>query len=505
MEQTSTAGLTAALRWRRGLALRSQAARRDSAALAELYERHHQALYRYCRSILRDDEEARDALQSTMAKALAALRDEERDFEVRPWLFRIAHNEAISRVRQRRETVDLDAIGTLGSDSLAQAVEDRARLEQLRVDLRDLPERQRAALVLRELSGLSHEEIAVVLHSSARAVKQTIFEARTALHECVEGRAMLCADVQRALSDGDGRVLRGRRLRAHVQSCRVCRDFKTALVQRPADLALLAPALPSAAGAALLAQLLPGATASVTSAAASGAGAAAGGVTAGTAGGGVTAGAATGGFAATVATKVAIVAVAAATLGGTGVVVRDAATGDDPPTRPNVAAPASAAPRPVSTPASTRPAAVGAAGGLAGRGAPASAGRSAAANRHATKAKGSRGKHAGQAAHASQGPPPTTGRALGQAKRQAAPVHGRRAASKPAKSHRAHPAKRTPASQSAAKAHPAHPDHPVTPAAPKPHAPATGSEDPGTTAAPAAAAPTGEAPPGNPGAAQAAK
>src|SRR4029453_12979458 len=120
MEPSSIAGLSAALRGRRGPGLRSQAARADSAALAAMYERHHQALYRYCRSILRDDEEALDALQSTMAKALAALRDEERDFEVRPWLFRIAHNEAISRLRQRRETVDIEAIGSVGSDSLAQ-------------------------------------------------------------------------------------------------------------------------------------------------------------------------------------------------------------------------------------------------------------------------------------------------------------------------------------------------------------------------------------------------
>ena len=169
MEQTSTAGLTAALRWRRGLALRSQAARHDSEALAAVYERHHQALYRYCRSILHDDEDARDALQSTMAKALAALRDEERDFELRPWLFRIAHNEAISRLRQRRDSVDLDAVGTLGTDSLAQTLEDRERLALLRADLRDLPERQRSALVLRELSGLSHAEIAVVIDCSAEA------------------------------------------------------------------------------------------------------------------------------------------------------------------------------------------------------------------------------------------------------------------------------------------------------------------------------------------------
>src|SRR3954471_22921090 len=336
MEQTSIAGLTAALKWRRGLALRSQAARGDDAALAAMYERHHQALYRYCRSILHDDEDARDALQSTMAKALAALRDEERDFELRPWLFRIAHNEAISKLRQRRATVELDAVATLGTDSVAQTVEDRERLALLRADLRDLPERQRSALVLRELSGLTHAEIAVVLDSSARAVKQTIFEARAGLHECAEGRTMLCADVQRALSDGDGRVLRGRRVRAHVRSCRACRTFKTALAQRPADLAALAPALPVSAGAALLAHLLPGAAkAGLATSAGTAAGAGAG-----------------GGVAATVATKVAIVAVATVTVAGTGSVVRAELAAPDRDARPAVAAPSSPHPRPISPPAS---------------------------------------------------------------------------------------------------------------------------------------------------------
>jgi RNA polymerase sigma factor (sigma-70 family) len=180
-----------------------------------MYERHHRALYRYCRSLLGDDEEARDALQSTMAKAFAALRFEERDFELRPWLFRIAHNEAVSRLRQRRDAVELDVVETLTTDSLAQAVEVRERLAQLRADLQDLPERQRAALVMRELSGLGHAEIAAVLGGSPQTVKQTIFEARSALHECAEGRGMACGEVQRVLSDGDGRVLRGRRGRAH--------------------------------------------------------------------------------------------------------------------------------------------------------------------------------------------------------------------------------------------------------------------------------------------------
>jgi RNA polymerase sigma factor (sigma-70 family) len=479
MEQVSTAGLTAALRSRRSPVLRAQAARADPAALAAMYERHHQALYRYCRSILHDDEDARDALQSTMAKALAALRDEKRDFELRPWLFRIAHNEAISRLRQRRAVVDLDAVETLGTDSLAQTVEDRERLALLSADLRDLPERQRMALVLRELSGLSHEEIAGVLDSSARAVKQTIFEARAGLQECAEGRTMLCADVQRALSDGDGRVLRGRRMRAHVRSCRACRQFKTALAQRPADLAALAPALPATAGATLLAHLLPGAKAGLASSAGTAAGAG-------------------GGLAATVATKAAIVAVATATLAGTGTVVRDVVTTRDQGGRPAVVALPAARARPAA-PTALGPAARGLPAGSVGR----DNGRSQApADRHASGPSGSAkakavpgtGALPGQASHKQAG---AKGQALGQTKRQATASNGRRAAPKAAKDHPAHPATGRSPAASVPKAHPTHPEHPAAPAAPASEAPSAGGRD--------GHGPADATPPGSSGAAHAVK
>jgi RNA polymerase sigma factor (sigma-70 family) len=481
MEQTSSAGLTAAPKWRRGLALRSQAARGDDAALAAMYQRHHQALYRYCRSILHDEEDARDALQSTMAKALAALRDEERDFELRPWLFRIAHNEAISRLRQRRDSVDLDAVGALGTDSLAQTVEDRERLALLRADLRDLPERQRSALVLRELSGLSHEEIAVVLDSSAGAIKQTIFQARAGLHECAEGRTMLCADVQRALSDGDGRVLRGRRVRAHVRSCRACRAFKTALAQRPADLAALAPALPTGAGAALLAHLLPGAKAGLASGAGAG-----------------------GGMAATVASKVAIVAVATATVAGTGTAVRDAVTAPDRDARPAVAAPSSPRARPISAPASAPPSPPRAASAPAAGSALPAGGDSHTTSRPAEPSSGAKGEgpSAGGAlpTQAQHGRGLAKGQATAQAKHEAAPSRGRRSDLKPAKSHPAHPAhpaKSTPPAAAAVKAQPAHPDHPAVAAGPSAHAPPAGAQGPPPAAD---AAPAATTPPGNSGA-----
>src|SRR5256712_5547861 len=84
------------------------ASRGSARAFALLYERHHQALYRYCLAIVRTPEDAQDALQSTFMRAFAALRASERDVAVRPWLFRIAHNEAVSILRRRRQHEPLE-------------------------------------------------------------------------------------------------------------------------------------------------------------------------------------------------------------------------------------------------------------------------------------------------------------------------------------------------------------------------------------------------------------
>ncbi len=235
--------------------------RKEAAAFARLYERHHQELYRYCRSILRHEQDAQDALQSTLERAFTALSAGDRDIEPRPYLFRIAHNEAISILRRRRPAEPLEDAPQPGA--IDDVVQEREALRVLRADLSQLPERQRAALVLRELSGLGHAEIGQVLGISAAAVKQAIFDARTALFTFREGREMPCADVRRALSDGDGRVLRGRGLRAHLRACAGCRAFRAELTQRPRLLAALCPPLPAGGAVALLAQLLGGGSGAV--------------------------------------------------------------------------------------------------------------------------------------------------------------------------------------------------------------------------------------------------
>src|SRR5919202_1450705 len=289
----------------------------DARAFAVLFERHHQALYRYCRSILRHDEDARDALQATMASAFEALSRGSRDVAVRPWLFRIAHNEAVTLLRRRRPTVELESVPPPTTPGPEREVADREAVALLWADLQELPERQRGALVMRELSGLTHEEIAAALAVSPGAAKQAIFEARTALHEFAEGRAMNCEGVRRVISDADGRALRGRRVRAHLRACAGCAAFRAEIGSRKARLAALAPPLPvSAAGLfAHLGHVVGGAKGGAS------AGAAAGAATAGSAG-------------APLLAKVAAGAAIAATAAGAGHVLPHALSHPDRPAAP---------------------------------------------------------------------------------------------------------------------------------------------------------------------------
>jgi RNA polymerase sigma factor (sigma-70 family) len=244
-------------------------------AFAVLYERYHQPLYRYCRSMLRNDQDAQDALQSTFASALAALQQSKRNAPFRPWLFRIAHNEAVTLIRRRRDAGPEFSDSMLApAASACDEADDRARIALLMADLAQLPERQRAALLMRELNGLSHVEISVALATSVTAAKQAIFDARTAVTEFAEGRALACEDVRRKISERDGRVLRSRRVRSHLRDCSSCASFAAAISERRSDLRAIAPLLPTAASAALLARLGRSASGYAGSGGAGGAGAA---------------------------------------------------------------------------------------------------------------------------------------------------------------------------------------------------------------------------------------
>jgi len=237
--------------------LARQASDGDQRAFAAIYKRYHQDIYRFCLSIVGRPEDAQDALQNTMVKALRSLPGEQREIKLKPWLYRVAHNESIDLLRRRRESAELDDAQVGAGAEITEAVAQRERLGRLLTDLGELPARQRSALLMRELGGLDYEQIGIAFESSPAVARQTVYEARLGLRELETGREMSCEQVTRQLSEGDGRVARRRDIRAHLRACPDCRAFRDSIDGRRRDLAALAP-LPAAAAASILHGLVGG-------------------------------------------------------------------------------------------------------------------------------------------------------------------------------------------------------------------------------------------------------
>lgn len=196
---------------------------------AILFERHWGPISAFCLSIVGTREEAEDAAQETMARAYATLsrRQERPDF--RPWLHAIARNAALDRIRQRNRGPQLSFDGQEPEVGVADDPDEvlgrRERLERLVADLQSLSERQRAAIVMRELSGMSHDEIARALGTTPDRSRSLVSEARQALGERGAGRRVRCGEYRRAVAAAGGRPPRGQRLALHRESCASCRAF----------------------------------------------------------------------------------------------------------------------------------------------------------------------------------------------------------------------------------------------------------------------------------------
>ena len=86
----------------------ARAAARDPAAFRAIMQRYNQRLYRMARSILRDDAEAEDALQSAYLKAFRALAEFRGESSLGTWLTRIVINEALALARSRKPPLQSD-------------------------------------------------------------------------------------------------------------------------------------------------------------------------------------------------------------------------------------------------------------------------------------------------------------------------------------------------------------------------------------------------------------
>jgi RNA polymerase sigma factor (sigma-70 family) len=227
----------------------------DREAFAAVYDRYADRLYDFCHAVLRDRDDAADAVQDTfvlVAQRLAQLNDPDR---LRPWLYAVARSVALRRVRARRRVV-LDEVEEMadtdpGPDRAAEQV---ALRELVWSAAAGLSERDRALLDLHVRQGLDGAELGEAMGVSAdhayvllTRLRRQVERSLGALLIARQGRRD-CTELDALLSGWDGRYspLMRKRVARHVDSCAVCGDRRRTMISPFALLAavplLTAPA-----------------------------------------------------------------------------------------------------------------------------------------------------------------------------------------------------------------------------------------------------------------------
>ena len=172
----------------------------DEAAFNELVERHQDRVYRHAERMLGNQQDAEEVLQDTFLQAYRHLGSFEERSRFSTWIYRIATNEALMRLRRssRRREVHLEETPPGEVERASEEVREFARSaidhvmdreirEILDKALDELPPEYRVVFVLRDVDELSNAEVAEILGLSVPAVKSRLHRSRLWLRDRVAG------------------------------------------------------------------------------------------------------------------------------------------------------------------------------------------------------------------------------------------------------------------------------------------------------------------------------
>ncbi len=240
-------GPSALLRLQSDERLIAMTRRGQHAAFEVLFSRYQSRLLAFCRHMLSSREDAEDVLQEVFTAAFNAVLADEREINVRPWLYRIARNRSLNHLR-RASAIGVDSMDVHYADnglSTGERVLKRESFRQLLGDVKELPETQRTALLLREIDALSYEQIADAMETTVPSVKSLLVRARISLAEAAEARQLSCEEVRMQLGEmAEGLTKLGAPARRHVRGCERCRFFKKQLKENNHALAAMLPVGP---------------------------------------------------------------------------------------------------------------------------------------------------------------------------------------------------------------------------------------------------------------------
>lgn len=183
----------------------------DRAAYGRLVERYQERVYGVCYGILQNRDDAWDAAQEVFVKVYKSLHRFDGSAAFYTWLYRVSHNLAIDhyRSKRRRRAVDIEdnrKLENVMAEHRPQVEGDPAHQSQRRElhellhrAMDQLSEKHRAIIVLREVEGLSYEELAEVLGINKGTVMSRLFHARKNLQALLGPYVESGADVPPSL------------------------------------------------------------------------------------------------------------------------------------------------------------------------------------------------------------------------------------------------------------------------------------------------------------------
>jgi len=162
--------------------------RGDLRAEEELVSRHYRAVYQVAAGILGDHHGALDVAQGLFARFRRILHNYDGRSALGTYLYRAAVNAALDELRRRKrrgETAQVEDVNPADKDGEKTSVE---TAEVVKLALKELPERQRAAVVLRDIQGIETGEAAKALGITPSGFRTLLAEGRLRLKEVIEKR-----------------------------------------------------------------------------------------------------------------------------------------------------------------------------------------------------------------------------------------------------------------------------------------------------------------------------
>ena len=158
-------------------------------AFTEIVKKYQERLYWHIRRMLVDHEDANDTLQNVFIRVWNALAGFREDAQLYTWLYRIATNECLTFLEQKKKkaVVSLNELESgLSNKIKADKDFDANKLEwKLQLAIQQLPEKQRVVFMLRYYDEMPYEEMSVVLETSAGALKASYHHAAKKIEDFI--------------------------------------------------------------------------------------------------------------------------------------------------------------------------------------------------------------------------------------------------------------------------------------------------------------------------------